>query len=625
MGSVYALLIGIDDYRAAPPLRGAVNDTAAALAYLRSRVEPGELSAVELHDGKATRQAVVEALRDHLGQAGDGDTALLWYSGHGSAGPLPRELWHLEPDGRLQTLVCADSRDGDVPDLYDKELSVLLDRPAAGGAHVAAVLDCCHSEGALRALSEEAGRVRSARSALAAPDPALLIPELRDGWSALPERSWLVGLTACRKDEVAAELRVRSEGMHGVFSWALLSALNQLGPGATYRELLAAARCTVENRLPAQVPQLTGDGPADRPFLGGRLRAPASGITMRHRGNRWEIDAGACHDVPPVAAGLARVAVAGSPDRTGRVVSVLTERSIVEPDGWTPDPARQYQVVFTQLPQPALTLAVDGDAETWRRAAAGSPWVRVADPAERDAPDLLVSEPRPGRARIRGTDGTVLAPDIADDDPVRRVHRTVQAGEHIARWRRVRAFTNPASSLAGGVRLEIVPALPGERRVPLDRPPLRPGDDGLVRLRYRWENGGWVAPTVFVRLHNTTGRTLYCVLLDLTARHRIHSGLFPGALIGPRLHGAALDGRPVQFSLPTGESVAAGARTCDWLKLIVAEEQFSARPFEQGSLDEASSRGVPGGFAMTRDAGPGPDDPYDWAASTLGVLTEVPK
>ena len=619
MGTVYALLIGIDDYRAAAPLHGAVNDAVAAAAYLRSRVPPGELSAVELHDGKATRAAVVDALRDHLGQARSGDTALLWFAGHGSLGRLPRELWPLEPDGRLQTLVCADSRDGDVPDLFDKELSVLLDRVATAGAHVAAVMDCCHAAGTLRGLPAASGGVRGVRAALAVAEPALLIPELRHDWSALPDRSRLVGLTACRSDQVAAELRDRSAEVHGVFSSALLGALNQLGPGATYRELLAAARCTVEDRVPAQAPQLVGEGLADQPFLGGRLRAPASGITMRHVGGRWEIDAGACHGVPPPAAGPARVAVATGTVRAARVVTVLTERSIVEPDGWTPDPGRQYQVVFTGLPQPPLTLSVDEPADEWRRATAGSPWLRVAAPGERDAPDLRVSEPGPGRTRIHGVDGSVLAPDIAEADPVRRARRTVRAGEHIARWRRVRELTNPASAVAG-VRLEIVSALPGERGAPL-----RPGADGLLRLRYRRENGGWVAPTVFVRLHNTTGRALYCVLLDLTGRYRIHAGLFPGAFVGPGLRGAALDGRPVRFSLPAGQTVEAGAWTRDWLKLVVAEREFGARPFEQGALDDAASRGVPAMATMTRDVGPIADDRYDWTATVLGVATEVPR
>ncbi|MFG1607775.1 caspase domain-containing protein [Actinoplanes sp. NPDC049265] len=628
MSTVYALLIGIDDYRAVPPLSGCVNDVRAARAYLRSRVDRDHLRAVELHDRQATRDAVIDGIRGHLGRAGAGDSALLWFSGHGSVAAAPPEVWHLEPDGRLQTLVCADSREGEVPDLYDKELSVLLDRVASAGAHVAAVLDNCHAAGVVRAVPEPAARVRRVAPAARVLAADRLIPELRAGWSALPDRGRLVALTACRSDQPANELPVNGGEARGLFSWALLDALNQLGPGATYRELLAAARCSVENRVRFQVPQLAGDEPADQPFLGGRLRAPASGITMRSVERRWEIDAGSCHGVPPETAGPARVAVAGDgPVRAARVVSVLVDRSVVEPDGWTPDPGRQFQVVFTRLPRPAQALAVEvrGEAaEQLGRAAAGSPWLRRTGPDERVVPDLRVVAPGPGLMRVLGSDRSALAPDIADDDSVRLARRTIRVGERIARWRHVEALTNPASAIAGSVRVELVAAQPGDRGAPEDRPALRAGADGVYRLRYRVERGVLVPPTVFVRLHNTTARPLYCVLLNLTGRYRIHATLFPGAFLGAHRRGAALAGRPVQFSLPAGQAPGPGASTQDRLKLIVAEEEFSGRPFEQDALDGAGSRGVPGPVAMTRDAGAGPDDPYDWATAVLSVVTEVP-
>src|SRR5699024_6316935 len=103
------------------------------------------------------------------------------------------------------------------------------------------------------------------------------------------------------------------------------------------------------------------------------LRPPVSAITMRRHGGRWEIDAGECHGVSP---GPARVAVAGDgPVRAARVLTVGVDRSVVEPDGWVPDPARQYPVVFTELPQPPLSVAVDGspeDTEQVARRLAGS-------------------------------------------------------------------------------------------------------------------------------------------------------------------------------------------------------------------------------------------------------------
>ena len=141
MKTIYALMIGIDDYP--PPvrkLRGCVNDIKEMEAYLKARVEPGEgrtldeaLKIRTLADGEATREAVIRAFRDHLGQAGEGDVALLCYSGHGSQEQAPQEFWHLEPDHLNETLVCYDSRTEGAHDLADKELAKLIREVAGAG------------------------------------------------------------------------------------------------------------------------------------------------------------------------------------------------------------------------------------------------------------------------------------------------------------------------------------------------------------------------------------------------------------------------------------------------------------------------------------------------------------
>jgi hypothetical protein len=59
---------------------------------------------------KPTRQAVIDAFRQHLGRAVEGDVALFYYSGHGSQEKAPPEFWHLEPDHLDETLVLYDSR-----------------------------------------------------------------------------------------------------------------------------------------------------------------------------------------------------------------------------------------------------------------------------------------------------------------------------------------------------------------------------------------------------------------------------------------------------------------------------------------------------------------------------------
>ncbi len=661
MTAVYALLVGIDRYRAVAPLHGCRNDATAVADMLRARADATTtLSIRELHDEHATRAVVIDALRGHLGQAGPDDTALFWFSGHGSQAPVPGPLWHLEPTGMMQTLLCADSRYGDIPDLYDKELSILLDEVAASGCHLAAVIDSCHSGGATR---EASAGTRGVPPLTAAPRLGSLLAELRHARPATDDGTGRhVALQACRPFELAVEMPL--DGVpHGLFSWALMRAVHRVGATATYRELLTAARCTVEDLTGRQVPQLWPPGPgiADRPFLGGGMTTPRAGIDLRYVRGDWEIDAGSCHGltVDP-AAGETRVAVVGTdPVREAVVIQVHPGRSVVRPLGWTPDPDRQYPIAVSRIPMPATTVAIGGTgadagdgsgrlggdvrtAELLRAAVrtAGSgglpsPWLRLIEPDDTSvAAELWAATPAPGHIKIFDA-GPEPVWEVHGTDP-RAPQQAVDALQHLAAWRQVKAVTNPLSSLAGAVTIELVPVHPGDRTVPATRPALRADADGAVRLRYRSTQGRWSAPTAFVRLRNHSDRRLYCALLDLTDRFRIHADLFTD-YIGADRAGAALDGRPVEFRLPDGREARPGEQARDWLVLVVAEEQFSARPFEMPPLGQprpAGHRNLPGltgllerlGRAAThRDAGPAgaPDHAYDWATTILPVITQV--
>ena len=327
MTSLFALLVGIDDYRSpVRPLRGARADVESAAAYLRSQMAADAgWEPLILIDGQATRRAVIGAFRMHLGQARRGDTALFWFSGHGSLTPLPPELAHLEPTGTAQSLVCADSRHGRTPDLLDRELAVLIGEVAEVGAHVVVVLDCCHSESGTRAgrTAPDGGReasdpnVRCLPPADQPPDLTALLPSLGDGLSrdGVPAaRPNHVALSACRTDQQAREFRVPG-GHRGLFSHALLAELERRGPAASYRELIIGACNRIENRRQVR-PQQPTLSPAtsdliDQPFLGGLLRAPASTLVMRHVRGQWEVDAGSCHGMATEADDPARIAVHG--------------------------------------------------------------------------------------------------------------------------------------------------------------------------------------------------------------------------------------------------------------------------------------------------------------------------
>jgi Caspase domain len=652
VSSVYALLVGIQDYEPpVNPLQGCRTDVEDALTFLQARVAT-QLREEKILDKAATRQAVTDGLRDHLGQAGADDVGLFWFSGHGSQQPVAEEFWHLEPTGLNQTLVCADSRRGGVPDLADKELSALIDRVTAAGAHTLVVLDCCFSGGGTRDPFVSYRGIDQARDA---PPAAAYVRELREAppASVVPH----VALAACRSDEKAKEQRIDGQ-MRGVFSSALLAALQTLGAGATYRDALVAAKCKVENAANDQVPvlyPLEAGGIADRPFLGGAVERPLAAFVLRYRGESWEIDGGRCHGIPEPSGDDTTVlsVPAGEGDGSVRVTYVRPELSLVEPVDWQPDTQRQYPVVIASLPLPPAAVVVGGlpgdDAAAARLVveaveSAGpdgspSPHVRVVPPEDHSTGLRLRVSPvrRNGEGAFQILRGDT-SPATADVEGLTEesARTVVSRLEHIARWTLIKELDNPGSSLAGKVAIEIVAAEQGEATAPRDRPALVPDEHGEYRLSYERTPSAWEPPKIFVRLRNTADRQLWCVLLDLTDRYRVHSNLFEGGFIAAGEVGAAYDGDPIEVTLPPGRELRPGAVGRDWFKLLVAEGEFGALAFDLPRLDEPATRSVepfqPKGIldrlglrATTRDVDRAPGPAGDWTTSIVSLVTVVPE
>src|SRR5262249_35356854 len=157
-----------------------------------------------------------------------GDTALFYYSGHGSQEDAPPEHLAFEPDGLDETLVLADSRTETGLDLADKELAVLVAEVARREVHMLVVLDCCHSGSGVRdatgMMVRRAARSHKRRDATSY--IAGTVPETGDAEAATRHlgRGRYVLLAACRSDQTAKEVRA-DEGARGAMSVALESAL----------------------------------------------------------------------------------------------------------------------------------------------------------------------------------------------------------------------------------------------------------------------------------------------------------------------------------------------------------------------------------------------------------------
>ncbi|MEH0433698.1 caspase family protein [Streptomyces stelliscabiei] len=630
--ALYALFVGIDEYSGpVSPLQGCVADVRAFAEYFGALAGPQGLRAHVLLDADATRENVMDGFTRHLTQAGPGDTALFCFAGHGSQEPVEERFWHLEPSGFQQTLVCADSRTGGLPDLADKELNELLGGVAAGGAHVLAVLDSCHSGGATREAHGQR-RIRAA-SPVTRPRPlSSYTPGVRAALAAgaLPQTARHVSLAACESGQTAAEMWIGGS-VRGVFSVVLQRALSRLSRSVTYRDLIGAAAVGVRDRVHGQDPVAFAAEPddLDQPVLGGIATPRVFDLLVeRYRGSWW-LNAGSIHGiVPPIGELTTTLAVDTAPLSRVTVTEVEPVRCrVAGADGL--DPADRHPVRIVGVPLPPALVDLQGDLTAIalvREALDGSAHTAEgADPGPEGDRFLVLATS--DTLTVTRADGTPLA----DPCPATAAgaRRTVSRLDHLARWHTLRRLDNPLTRLPGSVSVELLTALPGESPPrPGTRAPLTPAVDGAVHLPYP---SAHQTPQVYVYLHNLSDRPLFVALLNLTDRYRCHAGLFSGDHIPAGGTAVAHGGRPVSVSIPRERLSRAEPEVRDWLKVVAAERRFSSDAFELPVLDGAhpSVRAVGGGIletlALRRDFGDAPQEVYEWTTSILEVRTHLPK
>ncbi|MFC9680886.1 caspase family protein [Streptomyces sp. NPDC056948] len=629
MRTVYALFVGIDDYPGAP-LCGCVNDVRAAEKWLRGRTGP-QPRVRTLYDARATRAAVLKGLEEHLGRSGPGDTALLWFSGHGSQSPTSDPG---EATGWSQALVCHDSlAPGGQPVLQDTELGAHLDRVAARGTHVVAVLDCCHSGGATRENADGAAGPAGA-AVRGVPWQSWWHTGSRESGGAGPEPGRHVLLAACRPQELAHE-KVIDGRTRGLFSHALLSALDGLGPTTTYGELHALAHARVRVSGHVQHPELRG--PEDGGFLSGEP-VPASPFLLRHTASGWEVNCGAAHGLRSAGAEFTLSGDGDPGERTVVVREVRTESALVDPVDWQPT-AEDEQVAHAVTPSamafPPAVVTLSGEPVAVRLVAEAVEAV-PALALEPDGPPAaegvlrLHVEAGDGRARVSGGAGHPV-PDLPLESPADAAGVT-DCLAHIARWHHIRDLANPDPLLSSLVRITVEETPVGS---------LRHSADGEIVCAY---TPGGSEPQVRVGIHNSSGRDLWAVLLDLTDGYASSPHLFEGEFIGDGRVGWARRGQPVWMRLPPGRSKVRGAFTRDWLKVIVAEEELNLAPFRLPAWSSAAPSGArlspapAGGGGLLRVIGASVKDGRDagrrdaggpafgaarWGTAQVVVRTEV--
>lgn len=639
--TIYTLLVGIDAYpNPVTPLHGCVNDIHRIEQLLAERVTTvgDHWAPLVLTDAAATRDAIIAGFRTHLAQAKAGDVALFYYSGHGSQSHSPEEFWHLEPDRLDETLVCYDSRQSGGWDLADKELGQLISEVAANDAHVAVILDCCHSGSGTRDLLEEGVSVRRVPTdERPRPIESFLVDATQaatfsrsgeatnGGWYSLPKGRHVV-LAACSPEELAKELYLGGE-QRGAFSYFLMESLTRGSTGLTYRDLFKRVNALVRARVSAQSPQMeaTQNTDLEQPFLGGAISASPSYYTLRHDPKRgWVIDGGAVHGLPaPTASETTELAIFAFSSEVGqlqtlenaigtamvtRVFPTESQVDLTLTNGETADTETIYRAVITALPLTKITVALTGveSALALVRAA-----LAHAGP---EGASLLIEEAAVDEAELKLTALVSTAPLSNQEQALYRIGRrgdgnalvvdtpgfnsgsaqlVVQRLEHIARWYKTVELSNPASKLgADDVLMEVLQLDENDEWQPAPT-----GSE--VRLAYYFANGAWQQPTFKVKLTNRSKERRYCMLFDLSETYGVFP-LLPGAglWLDPEQKTWANNGDPIYAELPDELWQAGVIQFKDTLKLIVSSDEGDATLLEQADLpvtvtkDGGQSRGI---------------------------------
>ena len=310
MKSIYALLVGINEYRnPVKPLLGCVDDVKNLEHFIKKQyADTKQLQIKTLLNEDATYSNINDSFKSHLAQANENDIVWFHFSGHGSEEKSAPEFLAYDSTGKDQTMLCYDSRPGEMPNLADKELAVLLHSVANefpdGSAkstppHIIISLDCCHSGSGTRSkqTSQYIG-VRNTR-------PFGIERQLdsyANGYYATQNKDNLtipscphIVLSACERDEQAGDL----DG-GGAFTTGLIKALENSNGKINYPDLYLRTRATVRKIRKNQNPKfsfISNINPYTE-FLNGASMGTPDEYEVYFKKGRWYIKCGAIHGLP---------------------------------------------------------------------------------------------------------------------------------------------------------------------------------------------------------------------------------------------------------------------------------------------------------------------------------------
>lgn len=607
-----ALLVGINQYPPpVPPLEGCVHDVGQMESYLRSNSGDFNLDMEILINEKATKAAIVEGFQRFLAKAGPGDTALFYYSGHGTQEDADPALWRFETDQKLEALVCYDGiveteRETTFNLLADKELRYLIHQLSQKGPKIVTIFDCCHSGGNTRNtyVAEQMAGIRQRRyhpSRLSAACPARPWEQFIFAKEVSPQKLKTeplpvalpagphIQLAACQSSQSAYEQKGK-----GAFTTGMLQLLEATAGQISYYSLAHRLRYLLKKNFD-QSPQFYAAGASEgdlfQGFLGRKIEGTGLGGNVIYNDKAgWILDLGAMHGLNESVKQVVVKAVGGGAPITATLGRIEPDHSILNfgPASFSKLKAGEvYQAVLEGglLAEP-LQIALDGPEEALAPLKASleqQPGISLV--ASGTAADYTV------RAQPRGL--IITPPGEPNQSLTRAIEGQGQeaanlAGaylKHIARWSFIKSLYNPDSYLFNGhpVKIEFFRVQPSGSLKPM----AIEGDE--VKTEYEKLSGIW-SGRVRIKLTNQYKRLLHVSLLYLSSNFQVYPRLLSETVIQmePGQEAWAFEGNNIELDLPRQVTDYKLPYSPGYFKLIASTQEFDVSRFEQPPLPAPS-------------------------------------
>jgi hypothetical protein len=630
--NLYALLVGINDYPIdAHRLFGCHNDVQAAKEFLENRTNRSDfnLNVKTLLSKEATRSNIAKGFEEHLGQAGENDVVLFYYSGHGSQEKAGDFFSHLEPDGMNETLVCWDSRIEDGMDLADKELATLIQLVSQRNPHIVVLLDCCHSGSGSRAVGDP-GQMQDYLVRQSPTDDRLrpldsyILPRNLDTDRSVMRTKGMnslvipdgrhVALSAAESFQLAKETTLGGS-RRGVFSYSLIELLQNATGDFTYDDLMRRSRSLVARRTFEQTPTIFATHTADlnTNFLDGSTGGGSDYFALTFdRDHGWLLDGGTVHGIIKGEWGEDTTVLAAFPDHltdlddlsqaVGRVevTDVAPNRSIVRLASGSGelDKSAGYKCRIVSLPvEPNLIylhgqeaglsdlrkiMAAEGGDNSYLREIRDLGQADYKLLAVRDRYIISRAADGMGDAQIIQQDGMDYRPLVAQiaGYSEENANQVVKNLIHIAKWERSLELNNPASKIpTAALKMEVWDPIE-DKKLPMTT--------SGYHFTYDHNLNPEGVPFFRLKIVNQGSKKLYFSLLFYSSQFQIFPYMLEegGQWLEPGESAWAMGGDPIPGFISDNLKAFGVTKTVEHLKLIASTERFHPEMLEMNELGE---------------------------------------